>query len=84
VQFLEDVTTLLQWMPINPGISYMISSTDAHQSWKLLHNCYDRSLLISEDVTTDATSPIVIRLLQHLLIRMLAYDVDEGELNIWY
>ena len=57
---------------------------DAHQSWKLLHNCYDRILLISEVVTTDATSLVVIRLLQHLLIRMLAHDVDEGEFKIWY
>jgi hypothetical protein len=40
-----------------------------------------RSLLILEVVTTDATSPVVMRLLQHLLIRMLAHDVDEGELK---
>jgi hypothetical protein len=57
---------------------------DAHQIWKLLNNCYDRSLLISEAITTDATSAVVIRLLQHLLIRMLVHDVDEGKFKILY
>jgi hypothetical protein len=101
---LEQPTSrnsLLLQLCANPGSCYMTSAMDAHQSWKLLHNCYDRSLLISEEtdvlhncydrslliseaVTTDATSPVVIRLLQHLLIRMLAHDVDEGEFKILY
>ena len=68
----------------NPRSCYMTYAMDSHQYWKLLHNCYDRSLLIWEVVTIDATSPIVILLLQHLLIRMLAHDVDEGELKIFY
>jgi len=53
--------------------------TAMRQSWKLLHTCYDRSLLIWEVVTTDNTSSIVIRLLQHLLIGMMVHDVDEGQ-----
>jgi hypothetical protein len=84
---LEQPTSknsLLLQLCTNPGSCYMTSATDAHQSWKLLHNCYDRSLLISEAITTDATSPVVIRLLQNLLIRMLAHDVDEGEFKILY
>jgi hypothetical protein len=81
---IEAVTGLLQWMPINPRSYYKTFVIDAHQSWKLLHNCYDKSLLISEAVIIDSTSPVVMRLLQHLLIRMLAHDVDEGEFKIWY
>jgi hypothetical protein len=77
-------TSLLSQLCTIPGSCYRTSATDAHQSWKLLHNYYDKSLLISEAVTIDATSPVVIRLLQHLLIRMLAHDVDEGEFKIWY
>jgi hypothetical protein len=56
----------------------MTSAMNAHQSWKLLHNCYDRSLLILGVVTIDTTSPVVIQLLQNMLIRMLAHDVDKG------
>jgi hypothetical protein len=59
----------------------MTPAMDAHESWELLHTCYDRILLISKVVIIDATSPVVMRLLQHLLIRMLAHDVDEGELK---
>jgi hypothetical protein len=81
-QFLGAVTGLLQQIPINPGSFYRNSATNDHQSWKLLHNYYERSLLISEAVTIDATSPVVIRLLQHLLIGMLDHGVDEGEFKI--
>jgi hypothetical protein len=77
-------TSLLSQLCAIPESCYMTSATDAHQCWKLLQNCYDKSLLISEVVATDATSHVVIRLLQHLLIRMMAHDVDEGEFKIWY
>jgi hypothetical protein len=87
IKMLEQPTSrnsLLLQLCTNPGSFYMTSTMDAHQSWKLLHNFYDRILLISKVVTTDATSPVAIQLLQHLLIRMLAHDVDEGEFKILY
>ena len=62
----------------------MTLATNAHQSWELLHTCYDRSLLILQAITTTATSLVEMRLLQHRLIRMLAHDVDEGEFKILY
>ena len=46
----------------------LIVVTAMHQFWKLLHDYCNTSPSTLEVVTIDATSPVVIRLLQHLLM----------------